>query len=284
MKTTSFSLAFVTFREYLAGGNGPLLGVLDRAVLLEAPGAAPEIIPTMGGASQWPSAAREGRRSGESKLTANQCPMWAKQLGMGGSLSVSGPAATATASAVSDVAGNTMSKSLVATPTAGSLDAAVSVEITAAAQNPNPAKARVTIYSSNGEEEVIEDFAIPAAVPIAPNLASIGVALSRAVAGANTPAFVVGDTGFFMVYAARAKRETLKIGNNPRMKYVTIEGRTVAVDGDDFTGTLKIAKARVTGFTPKDVDNEATNGMELNMTICAVPGGYPLELIHDHPA
>ena len=288
MQTTSFSLAFVFFKRYRADGKGAFLGALERAVMLEVPGAAPEVITTNGGASQFPSAARAGRRSGEAKISANQCPMWAKALGMGGVISVTGAQNMGDVSPVQDNVGATMSASLVVAADETAKDAVVTVEVTeAATQAPNAttAKAKVTIYSSNGEVEVLQGVSLALQPPVQPNLPSIGVGISRAAVAAATPAFKVGDTGYFTVYAPRTGRESLKLDNNPAMNYVSLEGRTLArPDSDDFTGTIKIAKAFPSGFTPSEKDNEATSGMELALTCCAVPGGTPIEFIHDQTA
>lgn len=76
----NFSLASVG----IATLEGNRVGMINVPMSLDLSGVVPENIKTMGGYSDFPVAARAGRRTGEAKLVVNECPAWLQRIANGG--------------------------------------------------------------------------------------------------------------------------------------------------------------------------------------------------------
>ena len=271
-RTTQFSLAYVALFD---ADSGAYLGTLDRSTMLEVPGAAREGVDTMGGADQWVSDVRSGRRSGEGKITANECPAWVMALGLGGRVATSA-ASVGSVGSVGGPTGSSVPDALTVAVSGTPVDAVIEVEVTKEASSPSPAEVTLRVRG-RGKPYEITGVEVGTGATI---VARLGISVELTASQTLT----LGDLGHFTITAPHGSRESVQVGNDANDVFVRIVGRSVGQNATDFTGELIIHRAWVNGFTPKFEDNAATSGMELDFKVVANPGGLALEVNQDQPA
>lgn len=258
-----FSLSGISLRQ----SGGAEVGLAEVTGMLELTGTSAEAITTTGGFNDYPVSARTGRRSGEGKLTVNECPAWLERAALGGNIAAIAAQSTGEIGTVERVSGGGSLDSLLpgVSTAAGELAAGI-VWVTATGSS----EVSIVAHTDKGKYELTgQDSSSP--IPIA----GIGVQL-----GAIT-SLTSGDTVMFRVYPVHSGGELVTVdGTSRNSSYGLTAWSVTGRGGNDALIEIDIPRCVLLGLTPKLEDNAAVNGVEIGFQMYSPDGGQVFTIKH----
>lgn len=251
-----FGFGSVGIFEITAAGNVPI-GYSEIVGSLNLP-PSPEIVTTMGGAAQFPIAARKGRSTGEGSLTMREHPTWIDEAIFTAEVSKTVAAAAPGVGTVANLVGSSLSGLTVTAQS--SVVERWNLVATATAT----AKIDVVLHGSGG----VRKFTDVAITGDAFALGSTGVSIAH-----STAAFTVGDSATCEILPAHGGGSVVKIpqvqktGEYKIMAYSTRGGK------DDVITLVSVERVVFSAALGALNDVETEGDFEVSFTALAPHGG-----------
>lgn len=246
--------------------NAPV-GQVQVTAGLDLSGVVPENITTRGGFSDFPTDSRAGIRTGEAKLTMNECPAWLERIANGGAFETS-PVSSTTPSAVS-VSGSSLN-SLALTVGA---DAAAGIYYFTAGTS---GAIEVDAHTEQGRFTQ----SIGSAVYTAGDTAITGTGVTLDQASGVTP--TDGDSVLFRVYPTFTGADHIVFPAEGQHDEYKIQAYSVTRRSpQDALMEVRLNRVAFRGLAFKLEDNTAPNGVEVTLQMLTPRNGDPVwELLH----